>query len=357
MRIIDRYLFREVAQAWVAVTLILLLVTLGLAMGDTLADVARGKVPADLLLTQLTLYTLKGSTVLVPLSFFLAVMLSFGKLYRDSEMAVLAACGQSRWSLYRPLAFLVAPLLVVMTILSMWVSPWALRTSKSMLASAASEVSISGLKPGQFHEIASGGSVVYVESLDEEGRFTNAFIHLDRGGRKDIVTARSGYQYQDEAGTKYLVLLNGQRSEGVPGQADFRWMNFARNDVRLPQPDAIEAVTKMGALPLSELLTGDSASHWAELQWRLAPIAALLVLTALANPLSRTTPRKGYYGNLVLGVMLYIVYANLLAIGTAWLEDDPPWRIAGLWWVHAIGLALAAWLLRNRHRRPALGAS
>ncbi|MFK7955854.1 MAG: LPS export ABC transporter permease LptF [Lysobacterales bacterium] len=351
MSIADRYLLKVVSLTWLGVLVVLLCVTVGLAVGDTLADVARGRVPSNLLLTQLGLKTIEGSTILLPLSLFLGIILAFGRLYRDQELTVLAACGMGQRSLYRSLSWLTVPLLLVMVVLSVWVSPWALRTSKSLLAAAASEMSVSGLQEGRFHEFASGDSVVYVASLQSDGKFGDAFIHVDRDGRKDIVTADSGFQYRDASGARYLALLDGERSEGVPGAGDYRWMTFARNDIRLPDPAEQKVITKFGALPIAQVLAGETPHHHAEFHWRLAPVVALAVLVLLAVPLSRTTPRRGYFGNLVMAIMIYVIYANLLAIGTAWLEADPGWRRLGLWWVHASGIGLALWLLRNRHRR------
>ncbi len=364
MRIADRYLLRTVGLTWLGVLAVLLCVTVGLAVGDTLADVAMGRVPSNLLMTQLMLKSLEGLTVLLPLSLFLGIILGFGRLYRDQELTVLAACGMGQRSLFRPLAWLLVPMLVMITILSLWIAPWALRTSKTLIARAASDMSVAGLQAGRFHEFASGGSVVYVGSLEPDGSFRNAFIHIERNGRKDIVTADSGYQYQDASGARYLALKDGERSEGTPGGGDYRWMKFVRNDLRLPDPGEDQVITKFGALPLAEVLAGQTPYHHAEFHWRIAPVFAMVVLTLLAVPLSRTNPRRGYFGNMVLAIMIYVTYANLLAIGTSWLEDDPSWRSAGLWWIHLGGVALALWLLRNRHQRrrastppPALGAA
>ena len=355
MRILDQYLLREIARSLLAVTIILLLTTVGLFLGDTLADVARGRVPAELLLSQLGLRSVEALSVLVPLSVFLGIMLSLGRLYRDSEMVVMSACGVSRAYPYRPLVRIVLPTMALLLVLGLWVSPWAQRTAKEMVADAAARVTVAGLQPGRFQPIAARDSVVYVESVDPDGVFHNAFLHIDRDGRKDIVTAREGFQYQDpDTGARYLALLDGLRSEGVPGQADFRMMRFERNDVRVPDPEEGQAGLKHGALPLAELLEDTGPAEWAELHWRLAPALALLALTALAVPLSHTRPREGYYGNLVLGVLVYIVYANLLALGRSWLDkgDLPPW--VGLWWLPAIALVAAVLLIRppRRQRRP-----
>jgi lipopolysaccharide export system permease protein len=352
---------REIGITWLAVTAILTLITLGLFLGDTLSDVARGTLPAQLLFATFGLRSVESFTVLLPLSLFLSIMLALGRLYRDSEMAVLSACGVSRFNLYRPLFRLLVPLCIALLVMGLWVSPWALRTAKTMLRVATQSISVAGLQAGRFHEIAANDGVVYVETLSREGAFTNAFIHTERQGRKDVITAKRGYQYTDEqTGARYLALLDGFRSEGVPGQADYRWMHFARNDVRLPDREDNGVVLKHGARTLAQLTDDPQPPDYAELHWRLAPAMAALVLAVLAVPLSRTTPRQGYYGNLVMAILIYVIYANVLAVGRSWLERGElnPWF--GLWWVHGLVLITALVLLRNRvqrRRSPAPTAS
>ncbi|MDJ0657677.1 MAG: LPS export ABC transporter permease LptF [Xanthomonadales bacterium] len=361
MQILDRHIAREAGLTWLAVTAVLLLVTLGLALGDTLADVAAGRVPGPLLFTQISLKTLEVTTILVPLSFFLGVMLAFGRMHRDSEMSVMRSCGYGIARSFLPLLYWIIPIGAALLAISLVLSPWAARTSKTLIAAAMADLSVAGLQPGRFQEIAASNSVVYIERLDPDGNFHNAFIHLTHGGRKDVVTARTGFQYQDEDGSRYLALVDGFRTEGTPGSGDYRRMRFARNDVRLPDTETTGPVLKFNALPIAEILSGDSPQHTAEWHWRLAPPLALLVLTLVAVPLSKSSPRRGYYGNLVLGITLYVVYANLLSIGRAWIEDGriPEW--IGLWWVHLLGVGLALWLLRGsrgkrRSRRSASAA-
>lgn len=366
MRIIDRYLIREISTSLIGVTLILLLVTLGVLLGDTLADVARGSLPASLLFSQLGLSGLQSLTVLLPLSLFMAVMLSIGRLYRDSEMAVLAACGVSRLMLLRAVLWLVLPIFVILLAIAIWFSPWAQRTSQQMQQEAVESVSIVGLQPGRFHELAGSNSVVYVEGLAEDGvSFRNAFVHIDQGSRRDVVIARSGYQYQDDAsGAKYLTLLDGFRAEGLPGQADFRWMTFERNDVRLPDVERRPLTHEPATSTLAELIdsagggsgqeNGPATANqlaWAEIHWRLAPAFGALALALLAVPLARTNPRRGHYGNLLLGILAYVIYANLLAVGQALIEQGRVPHQLGLWWVHLTTIALALWLVWPKRRR------
>lgn len=358
MKVLDRYLLRETARSLAALVTLLFLVTVGLYLGETLTEIASGAVPADLLLNLLALKSLEALSILLPLAMFLATVLTLGRLYRDSEMVVMSACGYGRVRTIAPVARLAVPLAVLLLVHGLWVSPWADRTAREQIAQASADVSVAGLQPGRFQPIAARNSVFYVEALDREGRFRNAFVHMDRGGRKDIVTARRGYQTVDPAtGARYVVLLDGLRSEGVPGEADFRMVSFARNDIRLPDPPEVEARLKLSALTLAELVAAGGPAEWGELHWRLAPCLATLALAALAVPLARTRPREGYYGNLVLAVLAYVAYFNLLALGRAWLEADQLPRALGLWWLPFATLLLAAGLLRPGMRRPRAAAA
>jgi len=301
VRIIRGYLIREIILSFLAVGFILLLTTVGLFFGDILADVAAGRVPAALLFSQVGLRSIETLTILLPISLFLAIMLSFGRMSRDSEMIALRALGYGHRQLIRPIAYLAVPLAVLMLVVGLWVSPWAIRSAKVAVKQASQEMSVSGLQPGRFHVFAARDSVVYVEEIQSpDSGFSHAFIHSEKEGRKDVVTAQSGFQYQDpETGARYLALVDGFRSEGVPGRGDYRLMRFARNDVRLPDPVETDKELKRKAWLLEDLLQDSDPLNLAEIHWRVAPACSVLVLCFLALPLSRSKPRQGYYGNLI----------------------------------------------------------
>ncbi len=345
MRIINSYLFKEITKTWVALLFLLGLVTIGLFFGDTLSDVARGKVPTELLFSQLGLRAVESLTILIPLSLFLAVLLTYGRLYRDNEMMVLAATGFGPAGLHRPVVSILLPVVVLLAALALWLSPWAARTGSEMLAEAQKNVSIAGLRPGRFQEFASHESVVYVGRIEPDGnRFEDVFVHIARDDRRDVITAERGFQYQ-EGGAKYLALLDGFRSEGIPGTTDYRLIRFGRNDVRMPDFEKSSGKLELSARPSESLFTEASTAARAELHWRYAPPLAALVLCLLAIPLSRTSPRQGFYGNVVIAILVYVIYANLLAVGRSWLdEEEIPMKI-GLWWVHGLVVlgTLALW--------------
>lgn len=350
MKIIDRYLIKQISTTWLMVTSVLLLITVGYAFADTVSDVATGRVPVDMLFVQLGLSSIESLSVLGPLSVYISILLSIARLYRDNEMVVLAACGFGLKQTYRPVMYLVIPISMMLLLISMWISPWADRTAKELAEQALRNVSTVGLQAGQFHEFAANNSVIYVESQAENGRFNNAFIHIERNQRKDVVTAKQGFEYQID-GHRYLVLQDGFRSEGVPGQADFRMMSFKRNDLRLPSPPEKKRELKYSSWTISELLAAQNHNTDAELQWRISTALAVIVLSLLAVPLARTNPRQGFYSNLIIGVLIYVIYANLLAIARNWIDEEKITAMVGMWWVHLIPIAMAYWMMGASNRK------
>ena len=78
------------------------------------------------------------------------------------------------------------------------------------------------------------------------------------------------------------------------------------------------------------------------------------ILGILAVPLSRSQPRQGRYGRLAVGLLVFIIYFNLLSAGKAWVEQGAVPAAIGMWWVHAVMLGAAGVMLAYQngvHRR------
>ncbi|HNR91284.1 MAG TPA: LPS export ABC transporter permease LptF [Dokdonella sp.] len=353
LRILDRYLLRELVLSFAAVGAVLLLISLGDTVVAVLNQVTRGKVPAELMFTLIALRAVDGLNILLPLAVFLGVMLAYGRLYRDSEMAVLGASGLDITGLLRPLALLVLPLMLGLGLVSLWLAPSAVRLSQQLVAEANRSLLIAGLEAGRFVTLPGQEGVIYVGDMSADGtQFARMFVEnekLEADGRSQIsiITAEKGELYRDtDGGNRYLALEDGFRVEGVPGQDDFRLLRFARNELRLPDNENTESSDSIKrAAPTRELWRSDEPLQQAELHWRLAPPLSVLVLTLLALPLSRSNPRQPRYGGLIVAILAYIVYANLLALGRSWLVQEKLSLAFGLWWVYLPTMAIALWLI------------
>lgn len=347
MRLIQRYLLRELAQAFGGVTFVLLLVTIGGTLTITLDRIARGKMPAALLLSQIGLRSLEAIALLLPLGVFLAVMLAYGRLYRDSEMAVISASGITARGLVAPVAWLALPVAALVAALALWLAPAALAQSDRMIDSANRSLLVVGMEPGRFVELPGRNGVVYVAEMAPDGAtFARLFVHEEHDGRVDITTAEKGGLYTDrDNAERYLRLEQGFRVEGEIGKPDFRTMRFATNDVRLPDPssDPDRALEKRADTP--SLWASRDAPDRAELHWRIGLPVSCILLALLAVPLSRAQPREPRYGKVLVAVLAYVVYSNVLALGRAWLAQGSLPPTLGLWWAHAAVLAIGVSLL------------
>ncbi|MDR2013127.1 MAG: LPS export ABC transporter permease LptF [Rhodanobacter sp.] len=360
-RIIDRYLLGEVAISFIAATIILLMVLVGGAVADLLNKIARGRIPADLLFTLIGLRTVGTLTILMPLATLLGVLLGYGRLWRDSEMAVLQSSGLDLEGLIRPLALFVVPTMLLVGTISFWLGPAADRLAQELLTEASRSLIVAGLEPGKFVDLPNRDGVIYVGEMSADGtRFKRMFIQSERPDtrdhnktRIDVITATHGFLYHDADGIgRYMALIDGFRVEGRLGQDDFRLMKFARNDIKLPDSDnnENETVAKRSA-PTGVLLAApDDPVMNAELHWRLAAPLSVLVLTLLALPLSKSSPREPRYARMLIALLVWLIYYNGLLFGRSWIAQGKLAAVFGLWWVYLPAIAIALWLLWSSQR-------
>lgn len=342
---LDRYLSSEIARSVLAALVVLGMVSLGGLFADLLGEMARGKVPPPLLLSQLGLRLVRYLPLILPLALLLGYLLALGRLYRDSEMHVLAAVGVGPRRLLRPVLLVAVPVVAIIAVSSLWLGPWADRVARGMVAEANKNLLVAGLEPGRFTPMANGG-VAYAGSMSSDGkRLGRVFVYRERGDRMDVATARSGELYRDQ-GARVLALEEGFRVEGPtagPG-LDYRLMRYARNEMQLPAADDERPGDDPAFKPTLQLLGDPSRAANAQLHWRLAPPVLALAFVLLAVPLSRSSPRQARYGSMLLAFLAYLVGIFMMMLGTQWLADGTLPAAAGLWWLLLPMLGLGVWL-------------
>jgi lipopolysaccharide export system permease protein len=353
MRTLDRYLLREFAQSVFAALVVLGMVSMSALIGVILDRIARGKVPASLLLSQLGLQLLSYLPLILPLALMLGLLLALGRLYRDSEMPVLAAVGVGPRRMLRPLAMLLVPVLLIVGACSLWLGPWGQRVSNTMIDQANRSLVVAGMEPGRFTSLP-GGGVVYIGAVSEGGeRLQRIFVHRREGDRVDVTTAAGGRLYFDGAQQRYLRLEDGFRVEGPDGEGrDYRLMRYAANEIRLPDREEVAEPDDPEILPTTALLGDPRREAQAQLHWRIAPPLLALAFGLLAVPLARGGPRQTRYGRILLGFLAYLVGMNLTTLGTEWLATGKLPAALGLWWLLLPLLALGIWFYL-RDGRPA----
>lgn len=361
-RILDRYIFREVLATWFVVASVLLFVLLTNQFARVLGQAAADKLPKEAVFTMLWLTSVQYLTVLVPIALFLAIMLAFARLYRDSEMAALMACGSGPRRLYRPILLLALLLVVGVGWLSLEIGPRAAVDARQIRDDAARELELGNFEAGRFVRAGSGEAVFYAGGVAEDGRLRDVFIQHRDGGRVEVALAENG-ELRVDGERQMLILYDGRRYEGVPGERSFRIVRFAEHGIPLELPAAEGHAEDPELMPTAALIGSSDVARIAELQWRLSMPLSALLLGLLAVPLSRTRPRQGRYGNLAVAILVYIVYSNLLGAARVWTEQQIVPAAIGLWWVHALVLLLTIALLLHQtgalagfrpRRRPAI---
>ncbi|GAB6040048.1 LPS export ABC transporter permease LptF [Endothiovibrio diazotrophicus] len=347
--VIDRFLLRELLLTLSAVVGVLLLILISNRLVHFLADVAAGQLPNDVIFTMLALKGLQYLALLLPMGFYLALLLVLGRMYRDNEMAALAACGVGNPRLLRPVLGAAGLIFLLVLYMTMRLSPWAARTVEDIEREAARSSEVTGVAAGRFKESPSGNRIFYVERMSrDQQEMSNLFIHAVKGGGITSIQSpeRATLEVDEATGDRYLVMENGYIYEGTPGSADYRIIRYQRHRVlieesRLPR----EGHYDREARSVEELLAAAEPPDVAELQWRFSVALSLLLLALLAVPLARLQPRQGRYGKLGVALLTYLIYTNVLTVARKLVEREgvPTW--IGLWWVHLLlgAIVLLAW--------------
>lgn len=344
-RILHRYVLRETLLTWLVVTVVLLLILMTNQFASVVGDAAANKLPRAAILQVMGLTTAQYLTILVPVSFFLAVMLALARLYHDSEMAAMMACGVGPAQLYRAILVPAVALALLVGVLSLVVSPAALRQVDALAAQAKREASLGLLEAGRFVSFGGGAAALYAESITPDQHLHQVFVQRRRGDRVEVIVANEAWQVDAGNGVRILTFAHGRRYEGEPGDARFRILEFAEHGIPIELPASGPGKQKPASRRVGELLASANPADRAELHWRIGVPITLLVLTLLAVPLARTEPRSGRFSGLASAVLVYLIYANLLAAGRGWLERGQVPEMLGLWWVHALFLLATAVML------------
>ncbi len=360
-RILDRYILRQVASSWLGVTAVLLLILLTNQVARVLDRAASNQYPRDVVLELIGFSALQNLAVLLPVGLLLGVVLSLGRMYHDSEMAAALSCGVGPSRIYGPILALTAVVTALLGWLTLSVSPGAAARAFDLRNEAARAGQFAAIAPGKFRSFGGGSTVFYAESAAADGTLERVFVKRNRGSRYEIAVARRARHAISADGSLHtLTLYDGERYEGVPGQAQFRIVRFLENVIPVRTPEVDATRTPLEAVPTARLLGSGDRKERAELHWRLALPVMAVALTVLAIPLSRLRPRQGRYSRVWLAVVIYFLYVSLVSAAKVWIERGTTPEVLGLWWVHVVLVALTlvvilapGWRARLRHRdRP-----
>jgi len=360
LSILDRYLLRELLIGTLAATAVLLVIFTGGTFADILNKVASGRLPGEIMFEVLGLHVVDTLSALLPMAMFLGMLLALGRMYRDSEMYVLSTSGFGPRGLLRPAALLAVGSAVVIGLISLWLGPLATRTADAEVERANRSVIAAGLEAGRFTELPGKGGILFVDSMSPDGtKLGKLFVASERPGtdngkpvtQLDVITATHGELYHEgTADNRFIALFDGHRFDDHLGHDNWRLMKFARNDLSLSTPDNNGDEDDPEHSRATSLLVGDKdPAARAELQWRIGAPFAALVLGLLALPMARQNTRSSTLGRLLIAVLAYLVFANLLILARTFIAQGKAPAALGMWWVLIPVFVFSAWLFARQY--------
>ncbi len=315
--IIIRYLVRETLKSQLAILFILLLIFFCQKLVRILGAAVDGEIPTNLVLTLLGLGVPEMAQLILPLSLFLAILMTLGRLYTESEITVMHACGLGKGVLIKAAMILMLFTSLVAAVNVIWLGPWSSRYQDEVTQNAKANPGAAALAAGQFQTSSDGNTVLFVEDV-KGNKFGSVFLAQLRpkgNARPSVVLADSGHMEQHKDGSQTVTLDGYKEAVLDPNDAD--------------QAD------------ISTLIKTKTPQFQAELHWRLTLVFAVLVMALMVVPLSVVNPRQGRVLSMLPAMLLYLIFFLLqssLRSNAAKGRFDPAiW----MWVVNLAYLALA----------------
>nr|WP_264194046.1 LPS export ABC transporter permease LptF [Marinomonas algarum] len=335
-----RYLAKEVLVSTAGVTLILLLVILSGRFSSYLGRVAEGKMTFEFLFVILGYHIPSFVQMILPLAFFLSLLLAFGRLYIENEMSVLFSSGVSKLKLAAYTLGIAGLISFASGTINFWLAPFSEYRAAEASQAQDQLSAFDFLIPGRFE--GSGQRTTYIDSFTpEEGWMNQIFL-------SDVIRKKEGnvptqmfadyaeqIRISSEGNQNYLVFKNGTRYEGKPGTTEYSITQFDTYAVRMETQES-RAIDDPYTKSTLSLIESDDLMDKVELQWRISLVVIIPILAIIGLSLSQVNPRQGRFFKMLPAILLMILYIALLIWGRTGLEKGKIPIELGLWWIHGL---------------------
>ena len=352
--IIFRYLLKEVAKTQLAVFLVIMTIFISNKFVRVLDDASEGGIPGHLVMTFIGLKIPDLAGMILPLSFFLGVLLAYGRIYAENEMTVLHACGVSEWYVVRVTLILGFVTAIITGMFTLYLSPMAAEYEYQVKDQIAADSGLSSLIAGRFQTTGNKKAVVFIH---DKNRADNTFekVFVAQLPDKDspntsvidssLVYAATGQVIEEETGLQRLILSSGTRYQNDIKNKEFRQVTFDKYYIQIQDQKVAHKRRKLSAIPTDDLYQDKTPEASAESQWRIAFPLACIIMTLVAVPLSVVNPRQGKFGKMLPALLLFLSYFLLLTAVRSGIEKGSVPQYIGLWPVHFVVLILGFSLL------------
>jgi len=359
--IINRAFVTEVIRTALAVTFVIISIFLVMRVMGFLSQAAEGTIPVEGVLNLVALKMVGYLDVMLPLMFYIAMIMVLNRWYGDHEIAVLASAGLGITHFLKPLLFLVLVLGGLVAFFSFYLTPLSIAQGYALEQEYRQSNEVSGVVTGRFVEAKDGNGVYFVENYNrDDGNYENVFVYRASFDREGVVVSRTAYRTEDEkTQDQFLVLMNGTRYEGTPGSPDYRVVDFEKYALRIEPRDRARLYLPVSARSNEVLMASEDPREKSEWYWRVGKIFTLPILALFALGLCHVDSRRGKASGLVMAFVVYLTYTNMLGYTVALIRRGDISSGAPIWIVHSIYLIIAVYCLYRRNYNmpllPSLG--
>lgn len=339
--IIIRYLVRETLKSQIAILFILLLIFFCQNLVRVLGDAVNGNIPTNLVLSLLALGVPKMVQLILPLSLFLGILMTLGRLYTESEITVMHACGLGKRTLVIAAMVLALFTSTLAAVNVFWLGPWASSQQDEVIAEAKANPSIAGMAEGQFRPSQDGNAVLFVGNV-QGNTFNDVFLaQLRPSGnqRPSVVVAEHGVINQNRDGSQVVTLDKGTRFEGTALLRDFRITDFNDYKAVIGHRSVTLDNTQTEQLSMRMLWESDDPDANAEFHWRLTLVVSVVLMALLVVPLSVVNPRQGRVLSMLPAILLYLIF---FLVQTSLRSNGGKGKLDPMLWIWLVNLAYLA---------------
>ena len=352
--ILGRYLIRQLLVSWLAVGgLLFVLMSMG-QVPQILTRALNREVAPELIGKVIWWMTLANAPAILPLSLLLAIVATLGRLGSELELTAMRAGGYSTLRLLGPVLLLVIPVAVLQAAAAIDWAPESFCNAVAVRAQAARNLALAPVRAGVFQSFG-GGSTYYVQGSGPDGTLENIFIKRADSNTVNVLTAKRGRIDPVLADDSLRIrLFDGRQYVGIPGQADFRTLDFAEYTSEIPLPRTAQQCERSDTRTTVALRASTKPKDRAELYWRLGLPIMVIVIGLLALPISNVRPRQGRYARIPIALGLFFLYLNAGISLQSWMERHAASGVAMFWALHGALLLVAVWAVARSQWGPRL---
>ena len=349
--IINRSFVTEVTRTALAVTFVIVSIFLVLRVMGFLGQAANGEIPVEGVFSLVGLKMVTYLDVMLPLMFYIALIMVLNRWHSDQEMAVLASAGLGVTHFLKPLSVLIFTMGGMVAFFSFYLTPLSVAKGDALEQGYRQSTEVSGVVIGRFNKIRSNDGVYFIEGYNNKtGKYENVFVYRASFEREGVVVARTAFRTEDEkTQDQFLVLENGTRYEGNAGTPQYRVLEFEKYAVRIETQNKVVNTLQIRARPNNELRTSIDQAFRSEWYWRVAKVFTLPILALFALALSSVDARRGRSTGMVVAFLVYLTYTNLLGYAVALVRKGEAVSGNPIWAVHVVYLLLAIYCLYRRN--------